>query len=137
MTIRDSIYDTISNALDIVFDRPRLKASSSDGNFPYRKYFKNDRPVRDEPSKKTEGVRTYDGYYCEFETRADAESVLWRMAEIIDEYDTVSVGDLYDLAGCSSSYTDNKYGWTNVDDARVVKKWNGRYTLQLPKTKQL
>lgn len=58
----------------------------------------------------------------EFDRRADAETVLYRMMELLSMYHSVSVGDMFDLAGITSpnGYTDQKFGWTDVSMARVV-----------------
>ena len=54
------------------------------------------------------------------------------MDELIDTYSMVSVADLYDLIGVTGNYTDNKYGWTNIRNAEVVRVREG-YLLKLPK----
>jgi hypothetical protein len=55
------------------------------------------------------------------------------MDDIINRYGVVSVGDLYDLAGISTTnYTVNKYGWTNIRSAHVVRTRDG-YLLKLPR----
>ena len=54
------------------------------------------------------------------------------MDELIDRYEVVSVADLYELVGITGNYTDNKYGWTNIRNAEVVRVRDG-YVLKLPK----
>ena len=55
----------------------------------------------------------------------------------INQYQIVSVADLYDLAGITCrSYTANKYGWTDLRSAKVVRTRDG-YILQLPRTVQI
>ena len=44
----------------------------------------------------------------------------------------VKIADLYDLVGMDSNYTDNRYGWTNLRSAQVVRVRDG-YLLKLPK----
>jgi hypothetical protein len=44
----------------------------------------------------------------------------------------VSVADLYDLVGVTGNYTDNKYGWTDIRSASVIRVRDG-YMLKLPK----
>ena len=80
-------------------------------------------------------TRTRTGYDYDdiiLETRGEAEDVLERMEELIDMYQLVSVADFYDLVGVSGNYTDNKYGWTNVRNASVVRVRDG-YMIKLPK----
>ena len=55
-----------------------------------------------------------------------------RMDEIVGTYGTVSVADLYDLVGITGAYTDNKYGWTDIRSASVVRVRDG-YMIKLPR----
>ena len=96
----------------------------------YRKYY-DDREHRDSGS----GNRTRSGYEYDdiiIENRGEAEDVLSRMDELIDQYGLVSVADLYDLVGINGNYTDNKYGWFNIRTASVVRVRDG-YMIKLPK----
>ena len=55
------------------------------------------------------------------------------MEALIDQYGVASVGDLYDLANVSTTnYTVNKYGWTNIRSAQVIRSRDG-YLLKMPK----
>lgn len=73
-----------------------------------------------------------------FSMRGDAELVLTRMYELLGTYRAVSIADMFDLAGVTSpnGYTDNKYGWTDLSDARVIRV-NGGYVIDLPRAQQL
>lgn len=61
----------------------------------------------------------------------DADMVLEKMRWIIDNYDVVSVGDLYELLGLPSAYTDNNWGWSNLVNAEVKAVREG-WLLDLP-----
>lgn len=76
--------------------------------------------------------RTYDYDTLSFATRADAEAVLMGMDEILNQYNVVSVADFYDLAGASGTYTDNKYGWTDIRSAHIERVRDG-YIIRLPR----
>lgn len=68
-----------------------------------------------------------------FSNRGDAEAVLSAMDDIIDSYGVVSVGDLYELSNVAiPSYTVNKYGWTNIRSAEVIRCRDG-YMLKMPR----
>ena len=67
-----------------------------------------------------------------FPNRGEAEKVLDKMEELIDYYGLVSVADLYELVGLAGDYPDNKYGWTSIRSAEVMRVRNG-YILKLPK----
>lgn len=64
-------------------------------------------------------------------SREDAEMVLDKLRWVIDQYDVVSVGDLYELLGVMGAYTDNKWGWTNLVNAEVRQVREG-WLIDLP-----
>lgn len=67
------------------------------------------------------------------ESRGEAEEVLSHLVALVDQYESASVADLYDLVDIKSEFTDNKYGWTNLSTAHVSRVRDG-YILVLPKT---
>ena len=69
--------------------------------------------------------------------RASAQALLDIMQEAIKTYNNVSIAELYDAIGDeeakeSMEYTDNYWGWTNLDSARIQRVAKG-YWLILPK----
>lgn len=64
-------------------------------------------------------------------SRDEAELVLERMNDIIDNYDVASVADLNDLLGMPTTYTDNKFGWVYLGDTQIRQIREG-YLLDLP-----
>ena len=67
-----------------------------------------------------------------FASRKEAANVLNRLADILDQYGSVTVGDFYDEAGLNDlCYSDTRYGWTDIDDAYVVKVRSG-WSISLP-----
>ena len=69
-------------------------------------------------------------------TRADAVAVLNQLRDTIADYERATVADYYDLVGISSNFTDNSFGWTNLDSA-YVSATRGGYTIILPKARAL
>jgi hypothetical protein len=68
-----------------------------------------------------------------FATRVEAETTLERMYDLLKEYETVSIADLNSLVERSSSYTDQKWGWTNLHGCRIFRDRSSGYVLELPK----
>lgn len=68
----------------------------------------------------------------EIETRGEAEAVLRSLRDQLETYGLVSVADLCEMVRIRSEYTDHKYGWTNLDSARV-EAVRGGYVLDLPR----
>lgn len=127
------ISDTIKNGIDMMLYGGTTSAQRNSSNraskVSYRSYY-------DEPNTTRTIRQTYNYNEILFDERGEAESVLDRMIEIISNYDSVSVADLYDLVGVTGSHTDNKYGWKNLSSASVVREQGG-YIIKLPKPNPL
>jgi hypothetical protein len=65
-------------------------------------------------------------------TRGEAQEVLDRLFDLVARYETATVADLYELVGVTGSYTDDKWGWTDIRDADIKRVSHG-YLLDLPK----
>jgi hypothetical protein len=93
---------------------------------------------REDPRAISRQARTHHDFdEILLETRAEADEVVDRLLSLIDQFEMASVADLYDLVGISSSYTDNKWGWTDLRSASVGRIAGGRYLLNLPKPEPL
>jgi hypothetical protein len=71
-----------------------------------------------------------------FTNRGEAEEVLSRLVDLIEEYDEATVAAFYELSGIESEYTDDRYGWTNLRDAYTDRVRNG-YIIVFPQTRPL
>lgn len=63
--------------------------------------------------------------------REDAEEVLERLQDIINDYDVVSVADLHDMIGLPTTHIDNKWGWTFLNDVEIRQTRDG-FVIELP-----
>ena len=63
--------------------------------------------------------------------RGDAEMVLERLQDIIDQYPAASVADLHELLGLPTTYVDHQWGWTSLRYAEVRQIREG-FLLDLP-----
>lgn len=132
---KKALSDIVTNGIDmILYGEARGKDRRRDGGsrVSYTKYYDRDydRDRDRDRSRNRRSVYDYDDIILD--TRREAEDVLNRMDDLIDNYGMVSVADLYDLVGVSGNYTDNKYGWTNLRNAEVRRCRDG-YLLKLPK----
>lgn len=71
----------------------------------------------------------------EFDTRYEAKEVLDKMKELLEEYELCSVADYYSAASLEHNFTDEKYGWTNLSNASITRRRNGKYAILLPKAR--
>lgn len=124
--VKDIILDTVRAFLGI--DKKSGKSSTA-SKVSYRNFYEKDN------RRNYSEIRTRIGYDYDdiiLDNRGEAEDVLARMDELIATYDVVSVADFYDLVGITGNYTDNKYGWTDIRSASVIRVRDG-YMIKLPK----
>jgi len=69
-------------------------------------------------------------------SRTEAEVVLERMKDILDQYDAVSIADLYELVGLPSSHVDHTWGWQNLGFTAIRQIREG-YVIDLPPAEAL
>lgn len=128
--IKKAISDIVRDGIDIILyggARGDGKRSTAD-RVSYRNYYDSGR------SRETRPVATarYATDDIVLATRGEAQEVLDRMDELMDTYGLVRVADLYDLVGITGDYTDNKYGWTNIRNADIVRVRDG-YVIKMPR----
>lgn len=90
---------------------------------------------REEPRSISRQARaTHDFGEIVLADRPEAQKVLDDLTASVQQYDTATVSDLYDLVGITGSFQDDKWGWYEADlrSARIVRVREG-YLLDLPK----
>jgi hypothetical protein len=117
----------ISDAINIILYGDSAPKNNNTSRVSYTSYY------NDSNRKNNSARRRFDNFDdIILESRGDVEKVLDRMEEYIRSYGMVSVSELYDLMGITSDYTTTRYGWTNLDSARIERVFEG-YKLVLPK----
>lgn len=136
-TIKETVVDIIKDSVEMIFlggtgrSNKKRSGSSSGSYVSYRNYSDRDRrdSYREEPRSRSH----FDLDEILFETRADAEAALEQMQDILDQYKSVSVGDLYDMIDKSAPYTANDYGWSSLRNAYTERVRGGGYRIKLPR----
>ena len=139
---KNTISDMVVGGIEmLLFGERRGRSMSRDHGRSYVNYSNYSRREeercrdrRDSPRRST-SRRLYNDDII-LDTRSEAELVIDRLLDIIDDYGAASVADLYALVGIDSEYTDNKYGWTNLSMASVSRCRDG-YILNLPKAYEI
>lgn len=130
--MKKAISDIVTNGIDmILYGGARPGKRSTADRVSYSGYYGGS------SIRETKTVSSYNGYSFNdivLANRGEAQEVLDRMDELISSYGVVSVADLYDLVGITGSWTDNKYGWTNLRDADVIRVRDG-YMIKMPRAK--
>lgn len=128
-----TLGEMLNNGIDMMLYgevKPKRRSTSS-SRVSYASYYdRDDRTIRRDSNIGRARTSSHDVL---LETRVEAEEVLNTLDDLIDQYGVVSVADLYDLVGLTSTnYTDNKYGWTDLRHAEVRRDRDG-YLLRMPK----
>lgn len=98
------------------------------------------RSTRDREKARQHARRTLNFDDIWLETREEAAMVLEELQSRIDDYDRATVADLYDAVGWDHDYTESKYGWYDLDQARIIRVRGAEgygYSLELPKAELL
>lgn len=127
---RKGIWDLVTGTLDTLLNGKNSRRSTRTygDRVSYENYSKTSRSRADEdPRPRT----SFSLDECTIQSRAEAEEVLNRMDELLELYGMVTVADYYELVGVRNyEYTCNKYGWTDLRKADVVR-YGGEYMIKL------
>lgn len=131
--VKKAISDIVTNGIDMLLygeSGGHNAKKSTASRVSYRSYYDSQNDRRDRTHNRTLAGYSYDDVILD--NRGEAEDVLARMDELVSTYGMVSVADFYDLVGISGNYTDNKYGWTDIRNAHIVRNRDG-YMIKMPK----
>lgn len=137
--IKNTIADGISTFVDMMLfgDSGRMtrnqRGRSGRGYVSYNSMFESN------PRNKVQTRRVKVGMEIDdiiLGSRVDAEKVVRHLSDICEDYGMASVANLYDLVGYSTSYTDNKYGWHDIQGYSITRVREG-FLLNLPDPKPL
>lgn len=125
--IKKAIYDIVVDGIGMILGESVAKKRSGSNYVSYRDCSSSTR--RDSERRR----RGYEIDDVILDSRGEAEDVLDRMDDVLDEYKVVTVSDFYDLVGISDEPIDHKYGWRNIASAEVVRSRDGGYMIRLPR----
>lgn len=134
---KNMLVEAGQQALERIFfgDRPRRSGDSRGGYINYQRASQDRQGGQRVMSHEARAQHRFEEW--ELPNRSSAMNVLEQMQAHIDEYQVVTVADLYDMLGITSDFTDNKWGWTNISKAAIRQIRGGGYYLDLPPTKSL
>lgn len=133
--MKDLTMSILHGAIDMIFtgrsSNRRRGGYYANGNNNYGGYYGG----KGSESKQRD-TKTWTFEQVSFENRDEAETVLENMRIYLDEYHRVSVATFNELAGVTGEYTDNRYGWKSLSDAKVMFH-NGEYYIDFPRPRDL
>lgn len=138
---KNMIIDSISDGVAMAFgEAPRGRRRRNTGSrYDYDRVSYVERDRRDDryrgddrrSLRKASTIRDFEN--LNFTNKDDADEVIGRLVDIIDQYGQASVADLYEAAGVTApDYTVGNYGWYNLGSASPRRVRDG-YTLDLPR----
>ena len=128
-SVKDFVWDLITGMFKK--NSPRDKKDSR--YVSYSSYYET--PSRSKRKREESGYRqksVSSPADLIFEGKDDARAVIEKIYDLIDDYGCMSVADLYDMVNYVGSYRDNKFGWYDVGDIRILNSRDG-YMLDLPR----
>ena len=133
--IRDGFFSVLRGILDYWsggVGGPKFTTSSGirTQRYSYNQLYNRRNAAPPESSSTPAQRYAYDDIVVP--TIAEAEEVIAALKDIIRVYQVARVADLFDLVGVTGSYTDNNYGWPNLDRAGY-QRVSGGYLLTFPK----
>lgn len=130
---KDVLYDLVTGSIEVLLGGKgsSSRGKKSDSNRPYVSYNSYyDRDDRRSRGRDRRSRHDIDDYI--FNSKREAELVIDKMLDILDDYEMVTVGDFHELIGERTSPMDYEWGWDNLRSAKVERTRDGYY-LRLPK----
>lgn len=126
-TVKNLISDTVTRSIESMLygdSRPRSRNNYSDYSGYSRQKGGRDRPVERRERRSARQAEPERNEII-FDTRSDANDVIDRMSDIIDQYGQASLADLNALIGASSNFIDDNWGWTDMGSFNVRQVRDG------------
>lgn len=134
--VKKILDDAISESIHMLLYKGEPRERGRGPRVSYDRYYSSYRDRdrdRDRDDRRDERPRPrYSPEDIVLDSRGEAEEILAIMREALETYRNVSVADFYDLVGVTGDYTDNKYGWVDLQSARVVRVSDG-YIIKFPR----
>lgn len=140
---RDMVIDVTTQGLEkLIFGDSRRRRGSTPpqagptGYVSYDRYQMGSRQSAPQRVLSRRARSQHDFDEVVLTSRVEAEEVIDKLFDVVSQYGTATVSDLYELVGLPSSHTDNKWGWTDIRGAGVSRV-RGGYLLDLPEPQPL
>lgn len=139
--LKNLIYDMINEgSRRVIYDDPSARGRRGHAGYSTHTNYNNPMsrerlpdpryPSNDPRSRPSQGER-YRVETLLFTNKDDADNVLERMMDVIDQYKVIGVDDLYQMLGWQSTYVDSKWGWTNLVNSNIRQTREG-FIVELP-----
>jgi len=137
--VRNLIVDTTTKGIERVIygeNSPRRPSPTGQSRYSYNAPINRGTQQRrgnlpDQSTRFSTNRRKHNVDDILLTSRPEAEAVVERLLDILDNYDCVSIADLYALVGFPTSYIDNQWGWYFLHPINIRQVREG-YLIDLP-----
>ena len=136
--LKNFLYDSLNEGLQRILwgetKNDRRRNSTHRDYVGYSRRARESRPTQQTTSRYSRVAQGIDDVVLA--TRTEAESVLSRMYDLVENYNMVTVAEFYSLVGISAEFTDENWGWKDLRSANIQHIRDG-FRINLPKPEEL
>ena len=136
--LKNFLYDSLSEGLQRILwgetRNDRRRNSTHRDYVGYSRRAREQRPTQQTTTRYSRVAQGVDDVVLA--TRTEAESVLSRMYDLIENYNMVTVAEFYSLVGISAEFTDENWGWRDLRSANIQHIRDG-FRINLPKPEEI
>ena len=136
--LKNFLYDSLSEGLQRILwgetRNDRRRNSTHRDYVGYSRRARESRPTQQTTTRYSRVAQGVDDVVLA--TRTEAESVLSRMYDLIENYNMVTVAEFYSLVGISAEFTDENWGWRDLRSANIQHIRDG-FRINLPKPEEI
>ena len=136
--LKNFLYDSLNEGLQRILwgetKNDRRRNSTHRDYVGYSRRAREPRPTQQTTSRYSRVAQGIDDVVLA--TRTEAESVLSRMYDLVENYNMVTVAEFYSLVGISAEFTDENWGWKDLRSANIQHIRDG-FRINLPKPEEL
>ena len=136
--LKNFLYDSLSEGLQRILwgetKNDRRRNSTHRDYVGYSRRARESRPAPQTSARYSRATQGFDDVVLA--TRTEAESVLSRMYDLIENYNMVTVAEFYSLVGISAEFTDENWGWRDLRSANIQHIRDG-FRINLPKPEEI
>lgn len=138
---KNMLSDAVSKGVDALLfgEGSRIRPSRGDRPGGHINYTAMARARRVEPAYgviSQRGRAQHDFNDVILQTRGEAEDVLEGLSQLVSQYQVATVQDFYSLVGITGSFTDEKWGWYDLQGSSI-RPVRGGYLIVLPRTQPI
>ena len=131
--MKDTLYAFFNNFLNAVIygDRYSQRNPGPKNSYDSPRYVNYADRYNNNRYSQSSRSSVYDYTELEYDSRYDAEVVLYKIKDILERQRFVSVGDLFEASEVRPTSADYDYGWTSLAGVEPRPSRNGKFYLTL------